>query len=129
MDTRRTELLDVPGMKELMRNRPEESLVGLRVFQEPSRPLNNRGVQVLCAAARIGACMNQKKIAAVGHIAEKVGLRFDDLREVGLELIGIVLCATRDGKWMWIAVELELQEVMQADFQRRIDENVVIGRE
>ena len=84
---------------------------------------------MLCAAARIGAHMNEENIAVVRHIAEEVGLRFDDLREVGLELIGIVLCATPDDNLMWLAVDLELQQIMKADFQRRIDEDVVIRRE
>ena len=84
---------------------------------------------MLCAAARAGAYVNKENITAVRHIAKKGGLRFDDLREVGLELVRIVLCATPDDNLVWLPVDLELQEIVEANFQRGIDENVVVRRE
>ena len=61
------------------------------------------------AAAGTGNRVDDENVPAAGHVAEKTGLGFDDLREVGLESFGVIFCAAPDRNLVRLSIDVELQ--------------------
>ena len=88
------------------------------VFKRPQRDLNNRGIQMLGAAADSLADVNQEEVSIVGKPSKQRRLVSDDGRKVARQLSGVIGRRAPKHNLMRNPIDVKMKYIVFANLDR-----------